>query len=708
VSSGTDWIVGIDIGGTFTDGIAINDRHEVFNAKVASTPSDRSVGVLDAVEALADAIGIPTQDLLAQTVKFAHGQTATVNAMVQRDGARVGLITTRGFRDTLEIMNTSRGTGLPQHEAADGLRGQKPASLVPYELVAEVTERVDSHGDVITPLDEEDVRAAVAGFVRRGVESVAVCLLWSFRNPSHEQRIGEIVREVAPELPVTLSSELVPLVGEYERTFTTVTNAYLAPALARYVHSLRDRLRDGGFGGTALIMQSNGGLIPAEESPAISASTLASGLAGGVMGCLFLGRLLGIDNIITSDMGGTSFEVSIIADGEPSMANYPLAPRMGPNLWRWKMALPMIDVTAIGAGGGSIAWVEEGVLKVGPLSAQAEPGPACYGRGGESPTITDADLVLGYLNPDYFLGGKMRAHVDLARAAIEERIAKPLGIDVIDAARGIVDVANSQMSDLLRNLTIRKGHDPRDFHLVAYGGAGPLHVGSFGPDLGVQGMIVPGRGVAAAQSAFGVAIADHRQMLVKSETLATPFVASEIEEHFEELEEQARARFESWGLDETGVVLLRSADMRYGRQIHSVEVPVPQRLDGDEAAAALAAAFEERYERRFGRGTAVPEAGIEITSLRLAALRPTAQPSLQVHEDAGEDPGRALKGERQVFVPEQGTFRSVPTYAGDALDAGNVVEGPAVIEYPGTTIFVRPGQYAETDPYLNVLVKLRP
>jgi N-methylhydantoinase A len=703
---GTKWIIGIDIGGTFTDGVATSSAGESFYSKVPTTPEDLAVGVIDAVEALAASIGISTAELLRQTVKFAHGQTATINAMVQRRGARTGLIATRGFGDTLHIMNISRGAGLPQHEVVDVLRGSKPAPLIRPELVEEVTERADFEGAVVQPLDEADVRRAVQRLLARGVEAIAVSLLWSFRYPAHEQRVREIVAELAPRIPVTLSSEIAPVIGEYERTFTSAANAYLAPALNRYVHSLRALLQERGLERPCLIMQSNGGLIPAEEAPAVAVTTIVSGLSGGVMGSVFLADLLGFDNIITSDMGGTSFEVSIVLGAEPAMSSYPLAPRMGPNIWRWRMAAPTIDITAIGSGGGSIAWIDEGTLKVGPLSAQADPGPACYGRGGTEPTITDADLVLGYLNPDYFLGGRMQADIEAARNAISKRIAEPLGISVIEAARGIVEVANHQMADLMRHLTVNKGHDPRDFHLIAFGGAGPLHVSHFGPELGVRGMLVPGKGFAAAHSALGVAIADYRQVFVRSEQVRAPFRAEQIEGHFAALEQRALGTLASWGVGDTDITLLRSADMRYSRQVHVVEVAVPGKVDCDEAALSLVAAFEDRYESLYGKGTAVPEAGIEITNFRLTAIGAVSKPSLRTSADAGPDPSAALKGRRDVYIMHDRAFRSVGIYDGDRLRAGSRLSGPCVVEYAGTTVFIQPGQAARIDPYLNILIEV--
>ena len=332
----------------------------------------------------------------------------------------------------------------------------KPEPLVSWELTEEVTERIDYAGRVVVTLDEQEVRVAIKRLVDKGIQSLAVSFLWSFKNPTHEQRVKEIVKEIAPDLLITLSSELVPVIGEYERTFTSVTNSFLAPTLERYVNDLQKLLREKGLSGPCLIMQSFGGLIPAAEASRQAVTFLISGLAGGVVGSHYIGELLGFKNIITADMGGTSFEVGMIHGGEPIMASYPYAPRLGPYISRWRLSVPTVDITAIGAGGGSIASVEEGILKVGPLSAQAVPGPVCYGRGGKLPTVTDADLVLGYINPDNFLGGRMKLDLEAAKSSIQEKIADPLGMTVPEAAQGIFDIINSHMADLMRKLTIEK------------------------------------------------------------------------------------------------------------------------------------------------------------------------------------------------------------------------------------------------------------
>lgn len=697
--------VGIDIGGTFTDGFALSESGDAVCAKVPTTPEDPALGALNCVDALAEALNLSSEQLLTASRKFAHAQTATVNAMVQRSGARTGFITTKGFGDTLTIMNVSRGIGLPGHELGDSLRGQKPEPLVPHRLTVEVDERVDLSGKVLRPLDRAEAANAVRLLLAEGVEAIAVSLLWAFSNAEHERLVWEVAHELAPELPVSLSSEIAPIMGEYERGFTTVANAYLAPALERYAGKLQSALSRRGLAHPVLLMQSNGGLIPASEAPQVAATTMLSGLAGGVMGAAVLAEALGLENVISADMGGTSFEVSLIANGKPVTSNYPLASRLGPYIWRWKLAIPNLDITAIGSGGGSIARVEEGILKVGPLSAGADPGPACYGRGGVEPTITDADLVLGYLNPDHFLGGRMPAYPKQAHEAIRTRVAEPLGLSVTDAAMGIVEVANSQMSDLLRSLTIRKGLDPRDFHLVAFGGAGPLHMGQFGPELGVRSMIVPGVGYAAAYSALGVAMSDYRLLSVHTDRLRAPFDPAVVEQHFVSLEQDALKKLTGWGVKPGDVRMLRSVEARYSRQFHVVEVPVGSSMRSRSDADALVSAFEAQYEAHYGKGTAVPEAGVEITNLRVLAIGSPMRPGLRRRSYVGADASGAVKGDRAIILSRDAPKASVPIYAGEMLVPGNIIEGPAIIEYVGTTVLVHPDQRAEIDAHQNCVVQ---
>jgi N-methylhydantoinase A len=696
------WI-GVDIGGTFTDAIAVDDRENVYLAKTPTTPQSLSVGVMRSLEQLAEEARTSSADMLASTVKLAHATTATVNAMVQRRGAKTGLITTHGFKDHLIIMKAGRGVGLPDIEKTRFSRVVKPEPLVPYSLTEEVTERVDYAGRVVLPLDVDDARRAIQCLLDKGVESIAVSFLWSFKNPAHERRLKELIQEMAPNVAVSLGSELIPVMGEYERTTTTVVNSFLAPILDTYVHSLQSQLTEKGLRYPVLMMQSDGGLIPGDESPEKAATSLLSGLAAGVIGVQSLGEVLGHRNIITIDMGGTSFEVGMIFDGTPLLASYPLAPRLGPYVSRWRLAVPTIDITAIGAGGGSIAWLDEGVLRVGPVSAGAEPGPVCYDKGGTEPTVTDALMVLGHLNPEYFLGGRIHIDREKAYQAIKQKIADPLGMDALTAAAGIYEVTINQMGDLMRKVTVERGYDPRQFVLVAFGGSGPIHSSVLGEELGVSKVIVPGAGLATAQSAFGLQISDLKCSHALTDHIVEPIDIARVNRAFAEVENVAVNNLRRWGVKDEEMLILRSIDMRYRRQTHEVNVPVPSVELTEADLASLYDRFEAKYEMLYGKGAAYREAGLELVTFRAEAVGATPKAKLRRFQADGVSPESALKGEREVYFTRTGGYARTPIYDGDRLRPGNEVTGPAVIEYVGTTVAVHPGQRAKVDVYLNLI-----
>ena len=694
------WI-GVDTGGTFTDALAIDSDGRLHIAKTPSTPKDLSVGIMTAMQLLAESAKISAESLLAATTKFAHGTTATVNAMVQRKGAKVGLITTRGFRDHLILMKAARGVGVPDGERVRFSRAVKPEPIVPYALTEEVAERVDYAGRVVIPLDEADVRRAVDSLLSQGVEAIAISLLWSFRNPAHEQRIREIIEEKAPGLSISMGSGLVPVIGEYERTTTAVINAYLGPVLDRYVHSLQDSLEGSGFRHPMLLMQSDGGLVPGSASPKTAVTTMLSGLAAGVLGARHCGAALGFPNLITIDMGGTSFEVSLVHRGEPVMENFPLTPRLAPFESRWRIAAPTIDITAIGAGGGSIARVVDGVLKVGPESAGAEPGPACYGRGGTRPTVTDAFLVLGYLNPDNFLGGRMKVDRQLSFAAVEEHVAKPLGISVAEAAHGIFRVVISHMADLIHKVTIERGYDVRDFAMMAFGGSGPIHAGVLGREIGVPKVIIPGGGMATALSAFGLMSSDLRHTVAQSRALSEPIRFEDVAESLDDVKGRAMNTVSGWGVADSDILIACSIDMRFIGQVHSVNVKVPSDVRNAADVDTIFDRFVEAYERFFGPGTAHRAAGIEMVTFRSEATGQMTKPEFP-RAPLRERASLAPKARRAVnFTGKAG--EDVPIYAGLDLMSGDRIPGPAVVEYDGNTVVVHPGQAIDIDEFGNLV-----
>jgi N-methylhydantoinase A len=480
-----DLFVGLDVGGTFTDLVVMDGDGQTWSAKASTTPGHLERGIEDALEVFARDRETMLPEVLSRVRAFGHGTTQATNVVIERAGARVGLITTRGFADTLFIGRLQGFTaGVPDELLGFYSARAQPDPVVPRELVYEVPERIDQAGEVLLELDETAVRVALEAALAAGVQALAVALLWAPSNPVHERRIAELAAQLAPELPVSLSHEVAPVVGEYERTAATVLNSYVTPRVRAYLELTEQRLRQRGLGGAFRMLSSAGGVMSAAGAARRPVTLLGSGPAGGVIGSRELAQTLGHRNVITADMGGTSFDVGLIVDGQAAIAAVSEA-------GGYFAAVPAIEITAIGAGGGSIASVVAGALQVGPQSAGADPGPVCYGRGGTHPTVTDADVVLGILAPGAFLGGRMALDRDAAAAAIREHIAGPLGLTVAQAAAGIRRVVDAQMAGALREITIGRGHDPRDFVLYAYGGAGPMHCATFGQELGVPEIVIP-------------------------------------------------------------------------------------------------------------------------------------------------------------------------------------------------------------------------
>jgi len=693
------YYVGTDIGGTFTDFVLLDEAGRVTTIKVPTTPDDRTRGVLDAFNLAAERLGVSIETLIGNLEHFAHGTTAATNAFIERKGARTAVLTTAGFADTLRVQRCMASwAGLLDHEIAHYSMRSLPVPIVSRADTFEIEERIDYKGDVIVALNEDRVRETVSEMVASGVEAVAIVLLWSFRNPAHEKRIAEIIADMAPQLFVTQSSALVPILGEYERTSTTAINSYLGPVIHRYIGTLDASVRSMGFGGSTAIMESGGGVLPAEEAAYQASKLLTSGPAGGVLASQRLGRQLGIDNLITADMGGTSFDVGLVVNGKPVLENLR-------EVGRFHVALPAIKVTAIGAGGGSIARIHANQLTVGPDSAGAVPGPACYKRGGVEPTITDADVVLGIIDPQFFLGGHMGLDVELARRAVQDRIATPLGLSLEEAAAGIKEVANNQMADLLRRVTTRVGYDPRDFTLVAYGGAGPTHAHQYAPAAGVNRMIVPS--TASVHSAFGAVSADPRRSFSLAFGQHAPARFKKASDHVSAdalttaLESLDAACRKALG---NGVQIKRMVGMRFRQQVHQIEVEIPNRplaaADIDDAVDR----FETIYEQVYGRGTALRNSGVEFISIRVEGIRPLAIPSLkaEISQNLRADP----VGMRRVYFYRRG-FHELPVYRWTDLAVGTRIVGPAIVERPDTTIVVGLEQRAEIEPFGNMIIEQR-
>ncbi|MFC9833678.1 hydantoinase/oxoprolinase family protein [Rhodococcus sp. NPDC127530] len=691
--------IGTDTGGTFTDTVVVDEAGAVTVGKRPSTPPEFVEGVLDSVGDAAGKLGV--SDLLSQTSTFLYGTTIVVNAVTTGHVGRIGLLTTQGFGSTLDIARAgSRTNGFTSDEMHWFAQRRKPTALVPpsRRFVREIPERVDWSGTIVAPLDEEAVKHAVQSLLDLEVDSIAVCLLWSFRNDTHEQRIKELCADVAPHLPVTLSSELVPKLGEYERMATVAYNAALAPIAAEHLKRLNSRLTAGGLGTNgALVMQGNGGLDTSERAAQRPVNLIGSGPAGGVLGSKLIGDALGLDNIICTDVGGTTFDLGLIVSGQPSLT--PAAV-----VRQHRLYLPIVDVVSIGAGGGSIAQVDtsSGHLTVGPQSAGARPGPVCYGAGGTRPTVTDADLVLGLIDPEFFLGGTMKLDRQASYDAIRTQIAEPLGLDVDSAAAAIVEIADNHMADCIRQHTVERGHDPRDFTTFLYGGGGPLHGTSYAAKLQTKGMIVPGGALASVFSAWGIAGADIHHTHQMSRPQLAPFEAAQISEAFELLEKQAEDRFGVDGIEPDKRVMKRVGELRYASQTHEVDIPVPDGAVTEESLARVVAAFEERYEHLYGKGSGVREAGIEWVNFRVQAYGVRAKPQLPKLPPG--DPRPTPFGHRDVYWFEAGKRLSTAVYRAEDLSAGSRLQGPAVVELPTTTVALHPGQDLAVDEYGNYLI----
>ncbi len=693
----TQYFCGIDIGGTFTDCVVVDEAGRVVTCKVPSTPGNFAEGMLRAVDRAAERLGLAPEALCESLALLSHGTTTGTNAVIQKRGAVVGLLTTKGHNDVIHIMRGSRGLdGRDIRLVVHIPESQKPDPLVPKRLIRGISERVDCFGAEIVALNEEEVRRAVAELRDAGVEAIAVCYLWSFLDPSHERRTREIIEEVAPELYVSCSNELVPKWGEYERTTATALNTYIGPVTSAYLATIDRELQGKGYRAPLQITQCAGGTISVAKAREAPLLTLDSGPVSGVMGSKFLGDLCDTPNVITTDMGGTSFDVGIIHEGRPASSYRSIVNQ-------YEYYLPKVDIQAIGSGGGSQVWID-GVtdsMRVGPESAGADPGPVCYGRGGTVPTVTDADLVLGYLDGENFAGGTMRLDRDAAAGALEP-IAKRLGLSLFECASGVAQIAEFQMADLIRKVTIQKGFDPRDFALFAFGGAGPVHAAVFARELGIERVVIPQRETASVWCAFGAVASDILHVDERVEITRTPFDPERISAILAELRARGARQLERDGVAAYRQRFAFSVDMRHRGQINEVEVE----LAGDGLSAAelpaLERAFVERYELLYGQGASLPGATLEIVTFRSRASAALPKPVLSEQPLAGETPPeRARRPARSIYWAELGAPAASAIYDGAALLPGNRVEGPAVIETEATSVVVHPAQTASVDRFGN-------
>jgi N-methylhydantoinase A len=691
------YLVGIDIGGTFTDCAIVDGAGKLLTTKVPSTPQDFSRGMMDALGAGAQALGLSLDDFCRDISFLSHGTTVGTNTIIQKRGAKVGLITTKGHEDAIHIMRGSRGyAGRDIRKVVHFPETSKPAPIVPKRLIRGVSERVDCFGEVVVELNEREAAAAVAELLKEGVQAIAICFLWSFRNPAHENRVKAMVQRLAPQVFVTTSVDIAPKWGEYERVTATALNAYLGPVMGNYLARLDSTLKELGYGHGLQITQCGGGTVPVARAGEAPLLTLDSGPVSGVTASMFLGAAMGEKNVITTDMGGTSFDVSIIYEGKPAYSFIS-------NTDQYEYFLPKVDLQAIGAGGGSLARAhpETRTLTVGPDSAGAFPGPVCYGRGGTVPTVTDAQLVLGYLDPDNFAGGRMRLDRESAVRAIGE-LGGQIGMNPVECAAGICRIVELHMADIIRKVTVEKGFDPRDFVLFAFGGAGPAHAGVFARELGVRKVVIPQRKAASTWCAFGAAAADVLHILEHTEIMPTPVPAKRINAQFEALEKKAAQLMRHEGIAAARQRFEFSLDLRHKGQINEVEMLLPwTRLPAD-FEPELRKLFVRRYEQLYGRGSALPGAQLEIVVCRLRAKALTPQPKLVAAKKlSGAVPKAALRRKRDIYWPDLGRKKNTPVYNGELLASGNRIAGPAIVETADTTVVVQPGTRLRVDALGN-------
>ncbi|MBB3771926.1 N-methylhydantoinase A [Angulomicrobium tetraedrale] len=687
--------VGVDTGGTFCDLVVIDAQGQTSVHKSPSTPHDNAQGVFDVLRVAEGVRSGSAGTFYSNIESFSLGTTIATNTVVTHTGAKVGLITTMGHADMISIMRVNgRVAGRPLSEIQNYSITSKPAPIIPKTRIVELNERIDYAGDVVIPLKDDEALAAIARLVAAGVESIAVSLLWSFVNPAHEQRIEALIKERHPEIFVSLGSSLSRRLGEYERTEAAVINGYVAIEVKKYLQKVSGGLASSGVTTPMLVMHSAGGVGTEANSSQRPITTLFSGPAGGVVASRRVCEAAGYRNVVCADVGGTTFDVGLIVDGRPLIRSTSIIDQR-------VLYCPTIDIVSIGAGGGSIAFVDPVTrrLSVGPQSAGAFPGPACYGRGGAYPTVTDANLVLGYMDPVSFLGGRFPLDRAAAEAALETHVAGPLGISVEEAAIGIFSIVNAKMADLVRKVTVERGHDPRDFVLCAYGGLGPLHAPFYASDLDAMAVLIPLGEISSAFSAYGVAMADVLHVHERSITLREPFVQADIRAVFDELVDEAHAQLQSDGIAARDRQMRHFVEVRYVGQLNDLVVEIPDLAIGGGEIRAM---FEQLYVEAFGPGAAWDNAPIEIVGFRLEAI------GLRNKYAVGDQPvGPAPVpiASREVYWPQSGAYVATAIYRGGEVLTGARIEGPAILEYSTTTITVPPKWNCGVDRVGNLILK---
>jgi len=679
--------IGVDIGGTFTDIVALDAEGSLVLTKVPTTPKDLLEGIAVAVRRVLALAGAPASAVEG----FIHGTTVATNAVLEQKGAVTAVLTTEGFEDVLELGRQKRSRMYDLD-----MDPETPTFVAPRRRRIGIRERLDAEGGVVVPLDEVAAAAAVTALRREGVQAIAVCYLFSFVNPAHERRTREICRAVAPEISVSLSSEVDPTFREYERLCVTAFDAYLGPVVKRYLAGLTETLRGLGIPAVPLVMRSRGGIVSAGLAARQPVTLFLSGPAGGVIGATFAAERSGVRDFVSLDMGGTSNDVAVVREGEPFIA---AEGSIGP----YPVRTPMVDASTIGAGGGSIAWIDgAGGLRVGPVSAGADPGPACYGRGGERATVTDASLLLGYLNPERFAGGLMTLDAGAAERAVST-VGRRLGLGVVAAAAGIHRVINARMADQIRLVTIKRGHDPREFALVVLGGAGPVHGVPLAEEMGMAEVIVPeAPGVLAAFGLLAAAIEHHHARTLRARADGVDLDA--VNRCLAALDAAGRARMREEGVAAASVRVSYSADMRYVGQAYELEVPITAPLGGDavdEAVRGLHAAHERVY------GYARAGQPVEFVNFRAVHRYPLPRPVVRPPGRAGGAADDARLGERRAYFAHGG-FAATAVYDRARLPCGSRVPGPAIVEQADTTTVIPPGHAAVVDAAGSLRIRSEP
>ncbi|MBN2322124.1 MAG: hydantoinase/oxoprolinase family protein [Spirochaetes bacterium] len=682
--------IGVDIGGTFTDCVVIDENSVIHRFKELSTPKDPSVGLYNVIKKASKYFNKSLTELLSSLDLFCHGTTVATNTLLTGTGARTGLVLTKGFRDSIEMRRAHK-------DNIWDLRLPVPPPLVPRYLRLGVTERVDHRGEVLQPLDADDAESVCRTFKREGVEAVAVCTLFSFLNDSHERAIREIVAKHLPDAFISISSEVLPQIREYERQSTTVANAYVGPKLTVYLSNLETRLKSDGLSRAFYVTASNGGVMTVDTAIRHASATLLSGPAAGAVGAMFFADLLGQKNLILMDMGGTSFDVTLVNNGNVTLSTEG-------EIAGYRIAKPMIDINTIGAGGGSIAWIDRGgMLRVGPASAGSDPGPVCYDLGGEKPTVTDANLLLGYLNPDYFLGGEMQVNKEKAKKILQKTVADPMGLCEVEAAAGIFRIINQSMADATKVVSIQRGHDPREYALISAGGACSIHACKIAEEVGSRTVIVPE--AASVFCALGMLESDIRLDSVKTFNGFIPGLdLAEFNEVIAQVEKKALAELLQEGVERERATLVRHLDIRYVGQHHEVTVEIPSEgAIESRHLDEIADAFHNAHERLYTYST--PENPLEVMNLRITAIGSVEKTGLKNASKKKASVEEALKGKRPVYFEETGGFIDTPVYDRNLLSEGARIEGPAVVEERITTVIVHPEWNLTVDTYGNIIMK---